>query len=283
MRLNVAADLMETAATDSLEWSQFDPRLKYTGFMELAERVWKLKEIVMKFLADNKGWKWEPKLIKYEDGKDIAGIYLLQRSNGTFKVGMSHHLVQRINKQRCKNAILLMTMDECIDLCPNLLVDIIIKLQLPCLFFDSDHRERRRITVWLQLAEALAGYYLAKDGSHPIFLERLTTLPSLRVMETMEPPDIKKEVLKEFKYDGVHIVGTWITLPSQMRDTMESDYLLNKLNPKPRDAAGFVKMNRWVNLFDLAYGTFEDCLTKSPRSDDLDKIVKKLTDTSQRN
>lgn len=92
----------------------------------------------------------------------------------------------------------------------------------------------------------------------------------------MEAPEIDPKFLTKLKKvpkKGVHILGTWITLPLELRTL--SEFLIQKLHDLPEDG-GFVKLNRWRTLFGDLFCEFVDCITKSPRSDQLDVIVDKL-------
>lgn len=243
----------------------------------MASNVWKLRVIVQKFIADNQYWEWRPKWIKRDRwGDDIAGVYLIRYPEEKgYKVGMSTRCIKRVDEQGGDLAYLLMSMDDCRDLVGDELVDEIIELQLPGLHVHEDHEEKIRALIRLQLVEALAANTLFACKTNTT-LERLTQLPSKKVLDTMKPLTIDKKLIEEFRYEAVHILGTWITLRSEMLTVLGSDFLQNKLHPPPKDAAGFVKLNRWIQLFEPYYLSFDDCLIKSPRSYELDFIVKHL-------
>ncbi len=79
--------------------------------------------------------------------------------------------------------------------------------------------------------------------------------------------------MKDILDGGVHCLGTWMTLPVELPKL--SDFLANKLHTPPQEG-GFVTLNRWMTLLGPKFGSFETCITKSPRSDQLDGVCDDL-------
>ncbi len=91
-------------------------------------------------------------------------------------------------------------------------------------------------------------------------------MPSKKVRDALSSsviPNWAVELLGEIPDGGVHCVGTWSTLPSDLRQLAKSSELLaNRLHCEPKDG-GFVKLNRWKALLGGKFGSFQDCIPKS--------------------
>jgi hypothetical protein len=160
----------------------------------------------------------------------------------------------------------------------SLMIEQIVDLDLPSLYFHYDHSDHCKYLIKMQLVEMLLACSI-QDCKTMTVLEHLVQMPSKKVRDALSSsvtPNLAVGLLGEIPDGGVHCVGTWSTLPSDLHRLAESSELLaNRLHCEPKEG-GFVTLNRWKALLGSKFGSFEDCLPKSPRSKQLDTLSEKL-------
>ena len=240
------------------------------------------------------GVQWNPVSLKFSD-KD--GIYILRYSiSGGLKFGMSFRAWSRVKEQNTEEnpvqyGAKLFDATQAKAMVPQHIVDEIVALSLPGLWFHGDHEGHLCDLIRLQLVELfLACYYTCVTQTVG---ERLVQLPSTHVrsitQETLPAlPDGAREFLADMGDGDAWCIHTWPTLRSRLQEMAygsemdrDNQLLLQRVLPPLPPMGGYVTANRFMELFGAKFGWCEDCLDYSPRETTVNQCIAQLRENLQ--
>jgi hypothetical protein len=143
-------------------------------------RLRSLLETTTTWMKDNsQSWPWHPKNLGWPRGMlnpealktkeedfeveigslNTLGVYLIEYPNNRgHKVGMSFNCFDRVNRQGCEFGVKMFNKEELDAIVPDELVEQILELDLPGLYFHADHWDHCKYLIKMQLVEMLSDF-----------------------------------------------------------------------------------------------------------------------------
>ena len=201
-----------------------------------------------------------------------------EENHEQFKVGMSHHCRDRVNRQGPKYAAILMNLSDMTKAVGDEWVQAINDLHLPGLAFHPDHEDKLDVLIRMQFCEMY--WACSVESVSNTVAERLTQVPNDIVQRATAVHNFgtnEIEFMRLMNDGDTFCALSWPSLPSQLQKLALNDreFLKKRLREAPPDG-GFVTPNLMQRLLGSKFGPWEGAVKRSPRERTLDQIVEDL-------